>query len=117
MPLVLRVLISVLTVLTLGWPSRGLAAYALNAGDVLELSVAGIPELRQRGTIGMDGRLSLPLIGSLPAAGMTQSALEQKVKETLSAKPIRQRTPEGREYLTVVGPDDIALSVQEYRPI
>jgi protein involved in polysaccharide export with SLBB domain len=41
----------------------------LTAGDVVRISFTGAPELNQTQRIGTDGKLSLPLIGDVYAAG------------------------------------------------
>ena len=46
------------------------AEYRVNVGDVLEVAVAGVPELRQRAPVQVDGNISLPLVGMLPIAGL-----------------------------------------------
>jgi polysaccharide biosynthesis/export protein len=45
------------------------AEYRVNVGDVLEVAVAGVPELRYRAPVQMDGDISLPLVGTLPSIG------------------------------------------------
>ncbi len=44
------------------------ADYKLQPGDVLELSVAGIADMRQRMPVGIDGEVSVPLVGNVAAA-------------------------------------------------
>src|SRR5437899_13070861 len=46
------------------------AEYQVNVGDVLEVAVAGVPELRQRAAVQIDGNISLPLAGTLSVAGL-----------------------------------------------
>jgi protein involved in polysaccharide export with SLBB domain len=43
----------------------------LTAGDVLKISFTGTPELNQSQKIRPDGKLSLPLVGEVDAAGKT----------------------------------------------
>jgi hypothetical protein len=45
------------------------ADYRVNAGDVVEVVVAGVPELTHRAAVQVDGNISLPLVGLLPVAG------------------------------------------------
>lgn len=93
------------------------AQYKLNAGDVIEILVAGVPELKHRTTITIDGQVKLPLLDALPAAGQTLDQLEATVREKLPNKMLRQRTADGREYILVINPDEISLTVAEHRPI
>jgi len=46
--------------------SQAKAEYIVNVGDVLE--VAGVPELRQRAAVQIDGNISLALVGMLQSA-------------------------------------------------
>ncbi len=61
-------------------PSAGMAAaptsVVLSAGDVVRLSYIGSPELNGSQKIRADGRLNLPLIGEVQAAGRTVTALQ-----------------------------------------
>jgi polysaccharide export outer membrane protein len=56
-------------------------AYAIGIGDVVEISVWKNPELTTTVPVRPDGRISVPLLGDIQAAGMTPLAL----KETLTA--------------------------------
>jgi hypothetical protein len=40
------------------------AEYLIDVGDTLEISVAGVPELRQRVVVQLDGSISYPLLGT-----------------------------------------------------
>ncbi|MBV9010418.1 MAG: polysaccharide biosynthesis/export family protein [Verrucomicrobia bacterium] len=48
----------------------------LTAGDTVRLTFSGAPELNQAQKIRADGKLSLPLIGEMDAAGKTVAALQ-----------------------------------------
>lgn len=50
-------------------------AYLLGPGDVLEVSVWGYPDLTRQITVRPDGKISLPLVGSVTAAGLTVDRL------------------------------------------
>jgi len=58
--------------------------YQFGAGDVLEVLVFGEPEISKTVFVRNDGRISLPLIGELMAAGSTTEALSKKISEMLS---------------------------------
>ena len=68
------------------------AEYRVNIGDVLEVSVAGVPELRHRAAVQMDGNISLPLVGMLPVAGLPLPQIRAKIGAALASKVFRQRT-------------------------
>ncbi len=93
------------------------AEYRVNVGDVLEVAVAGVPELRHRAAVQMDGNISLPLVGMLPVAGLPLPQIRAKIGAALASKAFRQRTPDGREVVIVIGADEVTTVVAEYRPI
>jgi polysaccharide export outer membrane protein len=93
------------------------AEYRVNVGDVLEVAVAGVPELRQRAAVQMDGNISLPLVGMLPVAGLPLPRIRAEIGAALASKVFRQRTPDGRETAIVIDADEVTTVVAEYRPI
>src|SRR5260370_2070861 len=93
------------------------AEYRVNIGDVLEVAVAGVPELRHWAAVQMDGNISLPLAGTLSVAGLPLPQIRAKVGAALASKVFRQRTPDGREVVIVIDADEVTTVVAEYRPI
>jgi polysaccharide biosynthesis/export protein len=93
------------------------AEYRVNIGDVLEVAVAGVPELRHRAAVQVDGNISLPLAGTLSVAGLPLPQIRAKVGAALASKVFRQRTPDGREVVIVIDADEVTTVVAEYRPI
>jgi polysaccharide export outer membrane protein len=93
------------------------AEYRVNVGDVLEVAVAGVPELRHRAPVQMDGDISLPLVGTLPVAGLPLPQIRAKIGAALASKVFRQRTQDGREVVIVIDADEVTAAVAEYRPI
>jgi polysaccharide biosynthesis/export protein len=91
--------------------------YRLHAGDVIEVAVAGVPELRQRVTVQLDGSISLPLLGNLSVAGSTSSEARAKIQSALATKVFRQRTADGRERPLVIEFEEVAATIAEYRPV
>lgn len=57
--------------------------YIIGDDDVLEISVWKEPELSKSITVRPDGKISMPLVGELQAAGRTPLQLEQNIKEKL----------------------------------
>jgi polysaccharide biosynthesis/export protein len=91
--------------------------YRLDVGDVLEISVAGVPDLRQRVAVQLDGSISCPLLGTFVVAGLPPSEVRAKIRAILPSKIFRQRAPDGRENVVVIEPDQVTANVVEYRPI
>jgi polysaccharide biosynthesis/export protein len=93
------------------------AEYRVSIGDVLEIAVAGAPELRHRAAVQMDGNISLPLVGMLPVAGQPLPQVRAKIGAALASKVFRQRTTDGREAVIVIDADEVMTTVAEYRPV
>src|SRR6266436_4519681 len=53
----------------------------LAPGDVIKLTFTGTPELNQAQRIRVDGKLSLPLIGEVSAAGKTVTGLQGELSQ------------------------------------
>ncbi len=96
--IILSVALAVLLVLTgpAGGPVRsvqaqqsnqmqGLAEYVLGLGDSVEVAVFGEPDVSRTVTIRPDGKVSLPLIGEVQAAGLTPTQLAERVTSALRA--------------------------------
>ena len=113
----LRLLQAALATTSLLATSELRAEYRLSPGDTLELSVAGAPDLKFQAPIGVDGATMLPLVGSIPAAGQTISELRRLVQEALGSRVYRRSGDGGREQPIVISPDEITLTIAEYRPV
>jgi protein involved in polysaccharide export with SLBB domain len=72
-------------------PTTAPQAYLLQPGDNIEVKFAYVADLNQAQIIRPDGKISLPLIHDVQAAGMTpgelQDALLQKYQETALKSP------------------------------
>ena len=80
---------------------KSFSDYPVGVGDVLEISVQAIEELRARTVrISGDGTIALPYVGKIEASGLTQEELEQKLIEQL------------REYMYT---PRVTVFVREYR--
>jgi len=93
------------------------AEYLVDAGDVIEILVASVPELQRRIPVKSDGTISFPLLGTFSVAGLSPSEVEAKVQATLATKIFRQRTSDGRESTVAIEPDEVTAVVVQYRPI
>ena len=91
--------------------------YRLNVGDVLELSVRGFPELRQKAIVEMDGEVALPLAGRVRVMGMPIADAQAVVKELVISRPLQQRSPDGRETYVALAADDVNVTIAEFRPV
>lgn len=60
-------------------------AYVIGDGDVLGINVWNEPDFKQSLPVRSDGRITLPLIGSIRAAGRTPSQLEKAIAVKLEA--------------------------------
>jgi protein involved in polysaccharide export with SLBB domain len=60
-------------------PPQTTTTVRLAAGDVIKVSFAGAPELTQLQKIRTDGRVNLPMIGEVSAAGKTLTDLQKEL--------------------------------------
>ena len=58
-------------------------AYIIDVGDILEINVWKEEELTRGATVRLDGRISLPLIGDIMAAGHTPMGLAKILEEKI----------------------------------
>lgn len=77
-------------------------AYLLAAGDRVKVVVFGHPDLSGDYEVNSEGRLSLPLIKSFPAGGLTVEEIEEAIADKLS--PDYLKNPR------------VGVVVLEYRP-
>jgi polysaccharide biosynthesis/export protein len=68
------------------------APYQLQPGDVVEITVIEDPNLNRRVLVGPDGRISLPLAGSVVAAGRTLGQVQSAIQSALSGNFVRPPT-------------------------
>lgn len=59
--------------------------YRIGGMDLLSISVFGVDALSKEVRVNAKGQISLPLIGTVPAAGMTTQELEVELKRRYSA--------------------------------
>lgn len=58
--------------------------YLINVGDVIEISVWRAKDLDRDVIVRPDGLISYPLVGDIPAAGLTLTELDRQVTERLN---------------------------------
>lgn len=93
------------------------AEYLVSVGDVLDVQVAGVPQLRYRAPVQIDGSIALPLVGMLPVAGLTLPQIQAKIGAALARKQFRQTAPDGHENIIVIDANEVTTTIAEYRPI
>lgn len=80
-----------LMALVVGRDPAAAQSYQIKAGDVLQVEVVEDPSLNRNLLVLPDGRVSMPLAGSVKAAGQTleqvQSALTSKLAPNFAAPP------------------------------
>jgi polysaccharide export outer membrane protein len=91
--------------------------YRLGAGDVLELSIMGSPEVRQRIPVDINGEASFPLIGEMQVAGMTMSNLRSHLVERLPHFIYKIRGATSGDQTQTIEANEISLRILEYRPV
>jgi len=58
--------------------------YLIGIGDVLEVSVWNEPEISKTVFVRLDGKISLPLIGDVPAQGASPELLSRQISTAMS---------------------------------
>ncbi|QHQ34080.1 polysaccharide biosynthesis/export family protein [Algicella marina] len=100
---VLRAVCTIL-ILIAGAASAVAQTYRIEPGDILEISVLEDQTLSRRALVAPDGRVTLPLAGSVRAAGLTVEQVQRSLAAALSsnfAQPpsvfvaLAQQAPEG----------------------
>ncbi len=93
------------------------AEYRIGPGDTIEVTALSIPTFKQEATVSTDGTVMVPLLGDVPAAGLTVAELRQSLQKALPAKAVRQRNSEGKESIAVLEPDEIGVRISKYQPV
>jgi len=91
--------------------------YRLGVGDVLELSIMGSPEVRQRIPVDINGEASFPLIGEIQVTGMTMSNLRSRLMERLPQFIYKNRGASNGDQTQIIEANEISLRILEYRPV
>ena len=92
------------------------AAYRIAPGDVVEMTVAGIPDIDHKATVDLDGNVSLPLIEPVKIGGLEVTSAQDMVKQKLAQKLYQQRI-DGHDSVVAIAPDTVSLTIAEYRPV
>ncbi len=70
------------------------SGYRIGPKDLVEVKVFEIPELNVERRVTEFGTLSLPLIGDIPAAGLTATEFATRLKDLLEAKYVQRASVE-----------------------
>ena len=65
-------------------PPTPMGAYIMQPKDRIDLSVWGYPEFKTTAIVAHDGMIDVPLIGDMPAAGLTEAQLQNQLRISLS---------------------------------
>ncbi len=81
--------------------------YALASGDVIQVKVFNQDQLTTKAKIRADGKVSLPLVNDVPAAGLTPAALgtelQARYREFVKAPLVTVSVEESRPAVVYVG--------------
>jgi polysaccharide export outer membrane protein len=87
--------------------------YVLAAGDSVDITVFGEPTLSRTVTIRPDGRITLPLVGDVQAAGLTPAQLAERITGALKTY---LRSPQVSVTVASVGHPQVYLVGAVVRP-
>ena len=84
-----KLLLSIFLTFTIIFPSNGFCAkkedaYLIGREDILDITVWQSPDLTKAVVVRSDGTIDYPLLGSLPAAGLTTANLQKTLQEKLA---------------------------------
>src|SRR6476661_8919517 len=71
-------------------PVRDIAAYKLGSGDKIRVITFGEEALTGEFTVGGSGKVSLPLVGEVNAAGLTIPEFQKEVETALKGGYLRE---------------------------
>lgn len=98
-----QAVVMILTVLAIGFTAgEASAKYRIGAGDLLQIEVLEDDTLNRRVLVLPDGTISFPLVGTLPAQGMTIEELRRDLS--------------GRLASNFAGPPTVSVSVSALSP-
>ena len=108
---------AMIIVATLAMAPQARAEYAISPGDVVALTVTGLPDLNTRAPVDADGSIVLPLVGAIAVSGLSLAEATAKIQASLPSKDLDHRLEDGRTVPVFIAPSRISLTIAEYRPI
>ncbi len=88
--------------------SRQFNVYRLNLGDGISVSVENFPEFSFSTTIDPDGYILVPILGKVPAVGLTLEEVEEKIAYELNRVYLQEKP---KVIAVLVGPRPVQLTV------
>ena len=82
----MRLLATLLIVITAVISTAAQAAYRLQPGDTIQVSVWQEPKLDRQLVVAPDGTISMPLVGHVKASGRSAQQVEMSIKERLKSQ-------------------------------
>lgn len=118
-PAVLRVLMPLLTTALAFSPAgqAGAEAYLLQRGDVIALSVAGVPGLQGNLPVDIDGNVAAPLVGTISAAGRSLDSVADEIRMGLANVRYTVQGPAGDAVAVEISPHQVSVGIGAYSPI
>lgn len=103
--------------LALGLSWSAASEYRLHAGDVIEVSLAGLPQFGQRAPVQLDGSITIPTIGTLDVEGVTLANVRELIQAAYTSRLLTLYASDGREFTRTVERDDVSAAIVQYAPI
>jgi protein involved in polysaccharide export with SLBB domain len=91
--------------------------YKLKSGDLLRLSVVGVPELGAEIAIDPEGLAHVPIVGYVHAAGRMVGEVETETRERLTSEVYKRYGPDGSPVYISIESNDVSVSILSYGPI
>lgn len=85
-------------------PELQQTGYTLGVGDKIRIITFGNEALTGEFRIGDTGKIAMPLLGSVPAAGLTPEALQNNIASELEEMKLLQKP-------------NVSVEITEYRPV
>ena len=92
------------------------ADYRLAPGDKIEVRAVGVSDFSQAATVATNGEVSIALIGTIKAAGLTIRELEDQTQQLARQRTFRLIRPGTNEFMTLDA-QDVSVRIAEYRPV
>lgn len=93
------------------------AEYALQPGDQLEVSIAGLPDLSVAAAVDSEGMLDLAWIGAFRAEGQAVEDIEASARQAADGKILRQYNRDGQVYIIHVEGERLDVRQVGHRPV
>ncbi len=81
------------------------------------MDVTGVSGMQQRMPVDPDGSVRVPLVGTVDVAGRTINEINDIVQARLSSRTLRQANSSGEEFIIIIDPVQVLVSIAEYRPV